>query len=230
MNFSTMHISAGDVLCESETISSCHFIFQFIYYLGSVRLAIHHMQWFMLWMHSLCNLLGVCLAAAFRQSICADASAFQQAECSLLACLLSKCRWRIVPQVIFLYWFFAQCGLQSRMQWIPVCFAFSQYCALTAFALWSGRRRPFVMLCERNHRLYWRVQKRVMRNSISMTLPTICWGKECISWIVTVLLPVWFITHEIGPSPKDYRFADVTKRFIVLGEFSFFDIVCKMWK
>ncbi len=120
-----MHISAGDVLCESETISSCHFIFQLIYYLGSVRLAIHHMQWFMLWMHSLCNLLGVCMAAAFRQSICADASAFQQAECSLLACLLSKCRWRIVPQVIFLYWFFAQCGLQSRMQWIPVCFAFS---------------------------------------------------------------------------------------------------------
>jgi hypothetical protein len=24
-----------------------------------------------------------------------------------------------------------------------------QYCALNAFALWSGRRRPFVMLCER---------------------------------------------------------------------------------
>ncbi len=53
-----MHISAGDVLCESET---CHFIFQLIYNLGSVRLAIHHMQWFMLWMHSLCNLLGVCM-------------------------------------------------------------------------------------------------------------------------------------------------------------------------
>ncbi len=123
-----MHISAGDVLRESETISSCHFIFQLIYNLGSVRLAIHHMQWFTLWMHSICNLLGVCMAAAFRQSIWADASAFQQVVMQL-ACLLAfqsqmeDCV--LFPRVIFLYWFFAQCGLQSRMQWIHVCFAFS---------------------------------------------------------------------------------------------------------
>ncbi len=168
-----------------------------------------------------------CTTAALRQSIWADASAFQQVVMQL-TCFPNidggSCSFFPGDIAVLV---FAQCGaaIKDAADACLLCIKFKIVHLINLHCDLEGG--GLLRCCVREKHRCTVEYKRRLWESAWLCRPSV--GERMYQLIATD----WFanLTHNSWNwhFAKYYRFANVTKSFVVLDDVSFFDIVCKMW-